>query len=170
MPVVLDPTVGGATANTYATQAEGVDYALGRPYFELFEAATDDERNRALVRAAQLLDLNVKWHGAPSSEVQALQWPRIGAVGRGGYSITSNIIPIEVKHAQIELANALLSVDITIGDQSTAGIKSVKAGSVAVQFDGSSAAADVLPSTVWLMVAHLGARRTGAMTSRLVRA
>jgi hypothetical protein len=169
MPVTLDATVGGANANSYATVAEGTTYAEHRPYFENWTGATEDEQKQALIRATQLLDVHVQFDGVQASSVQALQLPRTGLKDRNGYGIASNVLPVEAKYATIELANELLGGDVT-ADADTASMKRVKAGSVEVEYAEGAGAAMPLSDTVWLLVAHLGHRRLGAGTRRLVRA
>lgn len=172
MPVVLDATVAGATSNTYATRAEGDNYALSRPYFTTWDASTDDEKNRALVRATQLIDLYVDWDGHPTSSTQALAMPRSGLVTRDGLLVSSGVVPTRIKHAQVELAHDLLVEDITTGPSSEEGIKSVKVGSVGVEFTEASAAerGGVLSNLVWLLLSPFGRRRESTMMRRLVRA
>ncbi len=77
MPLILDATPGGPTANAYVAlapfrayaEASGVDVS----------ALTDAQLTPTLVQGTRRLDLEV-YAGIPSDPAQALQWPRTGAL------------------------------------------------------------------------------------------
>lgn len=80
MPLTLDDTPGGASANTYVSLANAETYFLSRPFSSAWTAATDAVKNQALAWATMLLDRE-KWKGTkgitPSGALtQALAWPR----------------------------------------------------------------------------------------------
>lgn len=107
--IVEDGTGGNPLANSYATQAEANTYLTntGRNSGN-WKDAGNTGRDALLVLAAQFMMArwNGKWVGVESYEDQPLDWPRIGAFKRSGYSFDSNAIPEEVKRAQIEYAYA----------------------------------------------------------------
>ena len=76
--MALDATVGGASANSYATIAEGDAYAasdLGRNR-DAWTQATIAEKEAALIRATDEIDTAVGRVVASYSETQALLFPR----------------------------------------------------------------------------------------------
>ena len=114
MAVVITETVGSATANSYATLVEADAALEGRLNATLWDAATDDTKNRALVEAQVELQ-TLPWRGSRTDDVQALAWPRqyvtnpdasqdadIGDTGTPEYA--DDAIPDRVTRAQIELA------------------------------------------------------------------
>ena len=79
-PPALVATAGGATANTYVTQADATTYFLTRTDTTAWTGASSDERDTALLFATTLLDRE-KWKGVrgmtPAGALtQALSWPR----------------------------------------------------------------------------------------------
>lgn len=112
MPSPLDPTVGGLTANTYATRAEADTYFGDRLHAAAWTAATNDDKDRALLWATVRLEQEQEnYIGARTSTDQALAWPR-GGVVVDGIPIDHDEVPVLVKRAQMELAFALLAGDI----------------------------------------------------------
>lgn len=76
MPVTLDPTVGGASANAYLSVADADAYFNTRMYASAWTSIVDpDIKARAIISATRRLDL-LSYKGHPSFENQALRWPR----------------------------------------------------------------------------------------------
>lgn len=151
MSVTLDATVGGASSNTYVTQAEADAYFAARlPLPTPWGNAADP--TAAIAMAARVLDsygqlrrvvsadklyyvTSRAWSGAPATTTQRLAWPRTGMFDQNGNAILSNVIPQALKDAQAELAGQLIITDTTLDNAvAVQGITSVKAGSVAVDF------------------------------------
>lgn len=134
----LTPTSGSDSANTYATLAEYDTYAETRtPSIAAVLAATDDQKEAALVVACRSLDSNFDWTGGAVDATQALTWPRSGMLTRNGFAISTTTVPRELKNAQCELAYQMLITGtdlVSDDDAAKAGVASVKAGSVAVTF------------------------------------
>lgn len=108
MPVTIDATAGGASANSFVTLTEAQAYADGRLNESLWEAATTDKKNRALVEATRELSAKT-WQGQRTTTTQALSWPRAWApnpdiVFAGTPFFDSTIIPQRIKDATCELA------------------------------------------------------------------
>lgn len=131
--MALDTTVGGASADSYATLAEFNTYITNRP--NATTLSTDAAKEAALRFAAKLLDAMFAWTGSAVDGVQVRSWPRSGMVTRNGYDIGTTTIPQELKDAQCEWAMRLGASDIAADNEALKqGITSVKAGSVAVSF------------------------------------
>jgi len=134
--MALDVTVGGASADSYASLAEFTTYVTNRPNAPTwFATATDATKEAALKFAAKLLDGMFAWTGSAVDSVQARSWPRSGMFTRNGYDIATTTNPVDLKNAQCEWALRLGQSDIAAdNDALKQGITSVKAGSVAVTF------------------------------------
>jgi len=134
--MALDTTVGGASANSYASVAEADAYNAARLHVSSWDDATTATKEAALKWAALLLDSNPRaWTGSPVGAVQALGWPRSGMFNRNGFVILTTIIPVELKQAQSEFARQLIETDRTADNAIiNQGINRIKAGSVEIGF------------------------------------
>lgn len=121
MAIVLNATVGGASANTYLTLAEAtaiIDGLVETDAVTGWNTGQTDGKNRALFTAAQRLDRE-RFLGARATNTQALQWPRTGVRKPDTYvnsyatgfpfTITTDYyteteIPSQIKYAQAYLA------------------------------------------------------------------
>jgi hypothetical protein len=115
MAVVIDATVGGASSNSYATLADAEAYMEGRLNASLWDAATDDNKNRALVEATRELEV-LAWEGQRASSTQALSWPRDYVTNPDdpdGDDYASTVLPVRVTDACMELAFQFLNAGTT---------------------------------------------------------
>lgn len=140
MAVAIDATVGGASANSYVTLAEANTYMEGRLNASSWETdATDDNKNRALVEAANELTM-LNWLGERTDSTQALSWPRQWAYDPDSPIqdyYDSTVVPQRVKDAQMELAFQAIkagTTDIFTMD-STKGVKRKKIDVIETEYD-----------------------------------
>lgn len=119
MAVTIDATVGGTSANSFATLAEFTAYMEGRLNSDDFDDATDDTKNRALVDATREIS-GQRFIGYKASTSQALSWPRAwadlppeDATWPGAQWYTTTEIPQRVKDATMELAFQFLVAGTT---------------------------------------------------------
>jgi len=160
MALVVDDTPGGATANSYADVALGDTYHEAHLYMTSWEDASEDEKGRALVTATRMLDTWFDWVGTVASDTQALRWPRIDAYDPDGRLLASDEIPAAIANGTIELARELLAGNREAdSDTETQGIKSVKAGSVDIEFK-ESVTSKPIPDAVQSMLSHYGTIRS----------
>lgn len=116
MSLILDATVGGATANTFVTAAEMTTYLEGRLNASVWTAAA--AQLPALVEATRELAM-LDWIGTTVTSQQALPWPRQYAANpdapAGGSQIeyATTVIPTRVKDATCELALQFLKAGTT---------------------------------------------------------
>jgi hypothetical protein len=133
MAVTLVATVGGATANTYATLADAATFAeeLWPTPVSWLAAGDQDTRARCLVEATRILD-TLTPPGELAATTQALRWPREGVSKQGGSGelYLSTEIPADVIRAQILLAMWLL-------DQTTDPALAADAGLSSISFGGT---------------------------------
>jgi hypothetical protein len=169
MPVILVATPGAANANAYCTLAEAETYHESRPAASAW-AGTTDVKNRAIVRATELLDEHVDWFGYAAATTQRLCWPRGGMHDRNGNVIDSDEIPQDLKDAAAELAATLLAGDRTADDDiETKRIRSLTAGPVSLTFD-AGVAAKVIADSVYFKIQRWGTlRRRTAAVGKVVR-
>lgn len=167
MPISIDATVGGASANSYVTLAAAqaiVDGLIENDDVTAWGTATTDQKNRALYTATQRLDRE-RFLGARATDTQALQWPRDGvrkpdtyintyAVGFP-FRITTDYyttteIPDQIKRAQVELALYLNNNKDGLGLTGLEDYNSVTIGPISVSLNSSNpqSGADNIPSMV----------------------
>jgi DnaT-like ssDNA binding protein len=142
--MALDPTVGGANSDTYATVAELKTYLANRYPTTTLSAASDAVMENVLRAATRLLDASFDWTGAAVASTQALCWPRSGMTGRTGFAVPTTVNPQALKDAQCEFACGLYAGD-RLSDNpalktisSEQSVTSIKAGSLALTFAGQS--------------------------------
>lgn len=117
MTLVIDATVGGASANSFVTLVEAQAYMDARLNGATWTAASTDDQNRALVEATRELS-NATWKSTRASTTQALSWPRWFVVNpdvpwAGTVFYDSSVIPQRVKDATCELAFQFLKAGST---------------------------------------------------------
>lgn len=103
MAIVFDSTVGGASANSYASVA---DYAQYRENAGL-SARTTEQAQVDLIRATKFIEMQYRgsWSTqAKTDYTQALHWPQSGAVDVDGSTLADDEIPERVKEAVYEYA------------------------------------------------------------------
>jgi hypothetical protein len=126
--MALDTTVGGASADSYITDAEYQAYWLDRGV--VLSAVTTNEAD--LRKAADWLDRSYNFAGYKATGTQRRAWPRVTTILVDGYTVSSTVIPQDIKDAQAELANLIrggLNPAATI--DGTLASESVRAGPVA---------------------------------------
>src|SRR5262245_2520149 len=129
-------------ANTYATEDMADTYFEDRASTD-WDTATGDKEG-ALIRATASLDAMYRL-SYPGYRVagrdQELEWPRTAAYDYEELLIDEESIPTEIIQATCELAlREVLSPGSTQPDLERGGmIRSVRAGSVAVEYGGSQA-------------------------------
>lgn len=135
MPLAIDVTVGGASANSYATKEEADSYAaevFPASEVEAWGRGSVDDQSRALVQAAQLLDQE-HFPGQKASDTQKRAWPRADVTKSGAWSsYLTTEIPEPVKRAQARLAFFLVkNVDQpdVFSPSDSAGVSSFSLGS-----------------------------------------
>lgn len=134
--MALNAEVGGAGANSYATNAEADAYFADRLYSTAWTGATEGDQDAALIMATRGIDA-LCYRGTAGSATQALQFPRTGLKLPTGYGTTATAIPRLIKEATYEYALFLLnaSTDATLErDQVAEGLSELRAGPVTLKF------------------------------------
>jgi hypothetical protein len=121
MAITVETGAGVAGANSYISVVDCDSYHALRGSAD-WVAATDADKESALVKAAQYLD-SINWVGRKTLRTNAMAWPREsygeansfivypsgqeirgGIIDRDGFEIEVDEIPIEVINAQCEAA------------------------------------------------------------------
>ena len=149
-------------SNSYVTTEEAAAYFADRLHADAWTSASADDRGKALVTAAVLLDRHIVWQGAKASPDQGMEWPRLDIPG-----IASTTTPQAVKVAQMELALVLLAKDTTALPD-TAGMKSIQADTIKIEVAPDDRV-KVIPDQVFALVAPSGFRSGGLRSISLRR-
>ncbi len=158
MACTIEATAGATDANSYAEIADGNTYAETHLYASAWTDTDDDTRCKALQMATRLLDQWWDWQGTMSSSDQALRWPRAGVTDIDGNLVASDEIPLGILYGTIEYAFTLISSNVTAESESR-GLKSVKAGSVELEFAVATPTIQVMPDAVSAYVSQYGTKR-----------
>lgn len=172
MALTLVATAGGATANSYATAAEGDAYHEAHLYASDWTGASTATKEAALVMATRVLDSLYEWEGWAATDTQALLWPRNAVLDFRELSyIDPATVPQRLKDATAELARQLIAEDRTVDNQiETQGITALTAGPVSLEFK-DSVYAKVMPDAVRnLIPAWWGTLREGGSSRPIARA
>jgi hypothetical protein len=147
-------TAKSASANSYCTLAEADQYQDDRPAVSTTWAnSSENNKIRALLWSCKLMESLFWWNGYASTTTQALGWPRMGLLERIDVSLDSDTVPDEVKNAQAEYARQLLVSNLAQdSDTESESIKSIKAGSIAVEFDTEAVYNKIVPDAVYLQI------------------
>lgn len=152
----LVATIGGEGSNSYITLDDAELYFETRLHKAEWTAATDDDKEIALMWATRLLDASIEWKGTVVDTDQALQWPRADVYDRNDTLIAETVIPSDILNATCELALALIRSERTADlDQDSQGLRRLKAGPVELEFK-DLVQAKVIPDAVYAYVRPYG--------------
>ena len=154
MALVLVATPGATNANSYEDVTGADAYFLGRVGSANWEDLDTEIKEQALVHATGILDYSYDWHGYKTDEEQALDWPRAGVYDKNDELVDDDVIPTRLANCTSELAFSLTETD-RLGEPDAKGIRSMKAGSLSVEFDKRDTA-DVIPDKILSMIWDLG--------------
>ena len=93
----VETGTGSSTATSYITVAELTQYLEDAGL--TITLTTDAEKQALLNRMTPVLDAFTRWPGERLLSTQALEWPRGGAYYNDGISISSSVVPPEIKKA-----------------------------------------------------------------------
>ena len=132
MTLIVEDGSGVANANSYITLAEARSYAIQRG---VTLSATDSALEVDLIKSMDYLESQrSNYKGVKTSPTYALQWPRYG-VSIDGTEIASNVIPVELKNAQAQLAMAIATgVDLLPTATGAAFVVSEKVGPIETKY------------------------------------
>lgn len=103
---MTDPTLT-VGQNAYVSLPDAQAIADARLFAEMWNAATDANKARAIITATALLD-RMGWQGRKLAPTQPLAWPRVADRAPFGYPLATEI-PDAIKTASVEFAIHLLA-------------------------------------------------------------
>lgn len=137
--------VGATDADAYVDPDMVSDYAT--KHGKAFVIVLNEKADAACRVATQWLDTTYRQRlpGCPASQDQALEWPRSGVWYRN-VELPSDAIPNQILDAACEAAIRELAQPGSLAPDLERGgaVKSIKAGSVAIEYAGSA-----IPGTVF---------------------
>lgn len=152
--MALIATPGDPAANSFETVAEADAYFQTRPGSDAWFELAPTEKEAALIQATRLITVGICWTGTPTTETQALPWPRTGMAARNGGLVADTAVPLDLKWATSELALALLTRDRVAENQADAlGLKELQVGPIDLVFRDPQTgdavpASDLIPDSV----------------------
>lgn len=134
MSLIVEDGTGVSGADSYITLEYAASYhsALGNA---AWAAATSEQQEVALRRAAQYLDFNYYWRGVKTAQTNAREWPRYDCLDKDGYAIASNVIPTEIKNAQAELGLRALAGDLLADVSGGSSVIREKVDAIEVEYE-----------------------------------
>lgn len=157
MTIIVEDGTALPTANSYASETDGDTYTDDRGLTAWTDSTGDKEA--ALIRATASLDMiyRTQYPGIRlNGRLQGLEWPRSDATDFNGNTIAIDEIPQEIIYATIELAiRELAEAGSTMPDRDRA-IRSVKAGSVSVDFAANATTGTVFSIIGGIMASLIG--------------
>ena len=139
MPTMID------LSNSYVLLEEAESYFSGRLYATAWNNATESDKEKALLTSVSLLDNAVLWAGEKRYERQDLEFPRKNIRG-----LPEDLIPKNIKTAQLELALLLLQTDLT-APQTSPEISSIQVESIKLQYNRAERS-KIIPDSILALV------------------
>ncbi len=166
MPSLIDATVGGASANSYATTAEGDTYFAARLYSTDWTGASTTQKEQAMIMAARRIDEEDFVGYRPPGSTQALKWPRSWAlIPDTPYTYyETDEIPQIIKNAQFEYALLFIGSDIT-AQSDLANYKRIKVDDIELEMN-QPVQSGTIPAEVSRLLKDLRVNSSGAAIVR----
>jgi hypothetical protein len=121
--MALDAEVGGAASNSYGSLAEADSFFSDRPEADDWEAV-GSQKEAWLIRATDRLEQE-SYQGERTDDDQALSFPRVGLF-IDGIEIDDDVIPVQAKRGQFQLALSLSGEDDPFADTGLEGFKQLE--------------------------------------------
>jgi hypothetical protein len=97
MSLIKETGSGVTGANTYATADDVAIYCSNRGLTEWADSTNATAKDQAILRAMDYYE-SLSWKGIKANDENDLEWPRSGVLDKNGYSIDSDVIPIQVQY------------------------------------------------------------------------
>lgn len=148
MALILEDGTGVTGSNTYVDDAEYIAYALARG---LTIGSDATAREQELTLGKDFLEsMRAAYQGIKTLQVNSLQFPRIG-VSIDGYAIDDDVIPQELKNAQMESGAYSNAAQLTT-NKASQNVQSEKLDTLEISyFSGGKTGSGALDRiSVWL--------------------
>jgi hypothetical protein len=139
--MLIETGLGDPNATSYASTADADAYLAARGLDAAWVDLTPTEKEQLLQRACDYMAQSYRsnWRGYRANSQQALDWPRQGVQLFDlptAAQIPYDVIPVEVKNAQIELA--VRAIDGPLLSDLSRGVLAESVGAVSVTYDRTS--------------------------------
>ena len=164
--LTLDTTISGVNANSYATIATLDGILIADPgataWFALGAEGVESEAKKGLaIKGTWVLDTYMDYYGYPTTDTQALQFPRQGCYDRKRMRYVSSklpdTIPKELVHALAMLCKHMAESDRLIADPK-AELASSGIGALQKSYFKSGWKHQIIPDDVFYIINFLGQR------------
>lgn len=117
MAFVVETGAGLSNANSYASVSAADSYVADRGIVG-WTALSSTIKQQSLVNATDYLEATYRsaWKGNRVSETQSLSWPRYNVIV-DGFNFASNVVPLQVINACIEMAIRASVGETLLADQ-----------------------------------------------------
>lgn len=134
MSLVVEDGSGLSTANSYSSVADADSYVADHGADTVWSAASDDDKETALILGTQFIDLlyATRFKGVKENNENALCFPRMGCTDEDGYDIYSDVVPNKIVYAAIEAAVRSINGDDFLAMQSNPGLIKSETKKIAV--------------------------------------
>jgi hypothetical protein len=167
MSIIVENGTGLSTAESYISVVEADTYHSVRGN-TLWATMSVNEREQALRRATDYMGqvYRLQWQGRRINSTQALDFPRYDVVV-DGYYIPSNVLPLEIKNANAELAFKAAGGEL-YADQSQ-GVISEQVGPIKVEYNPNSPATIRYKAIDALLLAYFDGAMSSGINLKAVR-
>jgi hypothetical protein len=165
MAIVVEDGTGLSNAESYVTVAFCDTYFSDRG--DATWTGTDAEKEEALRKATEYLDVTYTWIGSIKVDTQALGWPRDGAWDKEGRSL-EDIVPLGVERATAEAALKALSASLLADTTNSDFVTKEKVDVIEVEY-ASGAPSGTQYNYITRLLKGLTIGSSGGSQSRLLR-
>lgn len=130
--LVVETGLGLSNSDSYISATDANSYVAAYGNSSTWSAASEADKDDALRRAAQYIDIKYRFKGYRANQTQAMAWPRSSSFDLGvsggyvrdedGYAIETTTIPMQLKRAQVEIAKAIIDGDDPLAALSNPGV------------------------------------------------
>lgn len=158
---VVEDGTGLSDATSYVSVEEADDIiTMNIHASETWSSLSDEDKEKLLSWASRYLDERTRWFGRKAVESSALRWPRSGITDRDGITLSSTLIPRQLKIATAEMARYLVDEDRTT-ERGQDGLSRLRADVIELEFVEGYRLPQV-PSHMQYLIKGLGAISSGS--------
>jgi hypothetical protein len=169
MAFVVETGAGLSNANSYASVSAADSYVADRGIAG-WTALSTTIKQQSLVNATDYLEATYRsaWKGNRVSETQSLSWPRYNVVV-DGFNFASNVVPLQVINACIEMAIRASAGETLLADQGQR-VRREKIDVIEVEYQDYSDPTQRYPLVNRMVMPYLiSASESGFSVTRVIR-
>ena len=169
MAFVVETGAGLSNANSYASVSAADSYVADRGIAG-WTALSTTIKQQSLVNATDYLEATYRsaWKGNRVSETQSLSWPRYNVIV-DGFNFASNVVPLQVVNACIEMAIRASAGETLLADQGQR-VRREKIDVIEVEYQDYSDPTQRYPLVNRMVMPYLiSASESGFSVTRVIR-